>query len=92
MRRAGDKINDPDLFRNYVTAIWQLYYIHLHMLIDQSIGRQGNNKKAKETKTKALQNQMTKSMHFSKQKQNNVYTILIKKKKKQMEKNIIYIY
>lgn len=58
------------------------------MLIDQSIGRQGKNKKAKKTKTKALQNQMTKSMHFSKQKKNNVYTILIKR----MEKNIIYIY
>lgn len=45
------------------------------MLIDQSIGRQGNNKKANETKTKALQNQMAKSMHFLKQKQINVYIL-----------------
>lgn len=63
------------------THIYVYINIYIQMFIDQSIGRQGNNKKAKQTKTKALQNQMAKSMHFSKPKQNNVYTILITKKK-----------
>lgn len=53
-------------------AIILYTYTYVNWSMDRTTRWQ---QKAKETKTKALQNQMAKSMHFLKQKQNNVYIL-----------------